>query len=250
MNAVYNWKEVNERLVKAIKPTSSAVAIKFVKTREELEKIPNVKVWKELSTVCSMIGIASYWNITVALTGEHSKVYCGGNNGIIKRDENWYQGVALNSPPIKWHGTREASAAHMHAMLEDAPDDDYYAVICSPIASGDIEQPDAVVISSEPGAAFYMFAAYVESDWKELNFTFRGESTCVETWLRTKNSGRPGVSLGCRGDRCNGALGNHEVRFSMSAEDLLKALDGCERLDKDGVQYPFWPVGILDVNKL
>lgn len=250
MSGVYDWKEINERLVKAVKSTSSAVAIKFLESEEELNAIPNVKVWKDLSTVCSMIGIAAYWNITVALTGEQAKAYCGGNNGIVKRDENWYNGVALNSAPIKWHGTPEASKAHMQAILEESPRDDYYAVVCSPIASGDIVDPDAVIISAEPGAAFYLFAGFVESDWKELNFTFRGESTCVETWIRTKNKGIPGVSLGCRGDRCNGALGNHEVRLSISVQDLLKALEGCERLDKDGVQYPFWPVGIIDVNKL
>lgn len=250
MKETYNWKEINERLVKAVKPTSSAVAIKYVHSKEELDAIPNVKVWKELSTVCSMIGIAAYWNITVALTGEHSKAYCGGNNGIVKRDENWYNGVALSSPPIKWHGTREAAAAHMKAMLEDAPDDDFYGVVCSPLASGDIVEPDAIIISAEPGAAFYLLAAFVETDWQELNFTFRGESCCIETWLRTKNKGVPGVSLGCRGDRCNGALGSHEVRMSISVKDLLKALDGCDRLDGDGVQYPFWPVGVLDVSKL
>jgi uncharacterized protein (DUF169 family) len=122
--------------------------------------------------------------------------------------------------------------------------------VTSPLASGDIADPDAIIISADPGAAFHIFAAFVEKDHQSIDFVFRGESTCADTWNRTATSGKPGVSLGCRGDRCQGGLGTSEVRFSISAEDLLKALDGVDRLKSDGIEYPYYPDGVVDLNSL
>jgi len=251
MNGTYDWKSINDRLTAAIRPASSAVALKFIKTQEELDLLPNLKYWKEQdSTVCKLIGIAAYWNITIALKSKYLTTHCGGNNGLLKREAYFHEGVALSSDPIKWHGRREDAAAHMQAMLADIPSDDHIAVVASPIFSGDILDPDAIIISADPGAAFHLLAALVEKDFQELNFTFRGESSCAETWCRTYTSGKPGLSLGCRGDRCNGALGGHEVRFSISTQDLLKALDGVDRLKSDGIEYPYYPDGVIAINEL
>ncbi len=252
MSTLYDWKTINDRLVNAIRPASSAIALKFIKTQEELVKIPNLKYWRvEGSTVCKLIGLAAYWNITIALQSEYLDRYCGGTNGLLKRESDWWhEGIPLNSDPIKWHGRREDSAAHMKAMLPDLPTDDHIAIVASPIFSSDIPDPDAIVISADPGAAFHIFAAFVERDHQALNFIYRGESTCADTWNRTYTSGKPGLSLGCRGDRCQGALGSSEVRFSMTTQDLLKALDGVDRLRSDGIEYPYYPDGVIDLNSL
>ena len=247
----YNWKGINDRLVAAIRPSSSAVALKYVKTEEELAGIPNVKFWsKPGTTVCTVIGVAAYWNVTVALRSEKADLYCGKTNGILTRDQDWHDGVYLNSDPIKWHGQRADSRQHANLMLPDLPADDHIAVVVSPIVSGDIEDPDAIILSSDPGAAFHLLAAFVEKDNHKIDFPFRGESTCADTWNHTAVTGLPGVSLGCRGDRCCGALGNGEVRYSMTTEDLLKALDGVDRLKSDGIEYPYYPDGVLDLENL
>ena len=252
MSTAYDWTAINERLTAAIRPSSSAVALKYVKTEEELVQIPNLKYWREPdSCVCKLVGIAAYWKITIALESKYCDRYCGGTNGLLKRETDWWHaGVPLNSDPIKWHGKREDSAAHMKAMLPDLPSDDHIAVVMSPIASGDIAEPDAIILSSDPGAAFHLFAALVEKDHQTIDFVFRVESTCADTWNRTCTTGKPGISLGCRGDRCQGALGNGEVRFSMSAQDLLKALDGVDRLKSDGIEYPYYPDGVIDLKSL
>ena len=252
MSKAYDWKNINDRLVAAVRPSSSAIALKYVKTREELEQIPDLKYWREEGTcVCKMIGLASYWNCTFVLESEYCDEYCGCTNGLLKRTEDkWHAGVYLNSDPIKWHGLQVDSAAHAKAMLPDLPSDDHIAVVTSPIASGTIADPDAIILSTDPGAAFHLFAALVEKDHQTINFPFRGESTCADTWNHTCVTGKPGMSLGCRGDRCVGALGTSEVRYSISTEDLLKALDGVDRLKSDGIEYPYYPMGVVEVDKL
>jgi uncharacterized protein (DUF169 family) len=245
----YLWSEINDRLEKAIRPTARAVALKYIKRKEEIENVPNVKIWTKFATVCQIIGLSSYYKLTIALTSENTALWCGGIHGLKKREADWY-GVTLSSDPTKWHADREGAAAHARASIADLPSDDHYAVISAPLASGDIAEPDAIVISIEPGAAFYLFAGLIEKDFREIGFIFRGESTCAETWCRTYASGKPGLSLGCRGDRCMGALAGNEVRLSISTADLLQALQGCERLAADTIEYPFYPIGYLDIKNL
>ena len=55
-------------------------------------------------------------------------------------------------------------------------------------------------------------------------------------------TGKPGVPLGCRGDRATGALQFGEVRVTMTIDALLKALDGMETVEKNGIGYPYNPV--------
>ena len=247
----YDWKAINDRLVAAIRPASSAVSIKFIKEKKELDAIPGLKYWRVEGTgVCKLIGLVAYWNEVLALESEYCDKYCGCSNGILKRDEWWMNGVPLNSDPIKWHGLQKDSAAHAQAMLPDLPSDDHIAIAAAPMASGAIEEPDAIIISADPGAAFHLFAALVEKDHQTLLFPFRGESTCADTWCRTATTGKPGVSMGCRGDRCQGGLGTSEVRFSMSTKDLLKALDGVDRLKSDGIYYPYYPDGVVEFKDL
>lgn len=70
---------------------------------------------------------------------------------------------------------------------------------------------------------------------------FSGESNCADTWMRTMKEGKIGLSLGCRGDRATGALAYGDVRVTMTTEQLLKALDGCDTVEKNNILYPYNP---------
>ena len=51
--------------------------------------------------------------------------------------------------------------------------------------------------------------------------------------MYTMKTGKPGVSLGCRGDRATGALQFvGEVRVTMTIDALLKSLDGMETVGR------------------
>ena len=59
--------------------------------------------------------------------------------------------------------------------------------------------------------------------------------------MRTMKEGKIGLSLGCRGDRATGALAYGDVRVTMTTEQLLKALDGCDTVEKNNILYPYNP---------
>ena len=125
------------------------------------------------------------------------------------------------------------------ALLPEVP---YIGIACSSLSACDIEEPDVISLQLPTQAAFHLLAGYVENDYEKLYFPFSGESNCADTWMYTMKTGKPGVSLGCRGDRATGALQFGEVRVTMTAEALIKALDGVDTVEKNGIGYPYNPV--------
>jgi len=241
----YDWKEIEDRLVRAIHPNVSAVSMKFIKTEEELKQIPNLIFWPKDATACKIVGLAAYWHKTVGLRSEHLNFHCGGNCGTCERGQDWMEGKFLRD--IKKWFTPEAARAQAQARLADVPSSDHIALVTSPMYSGDIADPDVIILSTDPGSAFYLFQGLIQRDFRELTFKFRGESTCVETWCHTYVTGEPGLTLGCRGDRGGGALSAKDIRYTMTPADLLKALDGCEEmLARDDLVFPMYPGDMVD----
>ncbi|MBA4699600.1 MAG: DUF169 domain-containing protein [Ruminococcus sp.] len=237
----YNLVELNDRLIKLLKLDTNAVAIKYITEESQLENIPNKEYAKE-GFACMSIGFSAYFPKTVVLRGEDFLMhYCAACNGCQKQDEEWYSGEALANPPLKWFSNPEASKQHILMMKEGVPDDNIIAFVTSPLWKMDITDPDVISIQCPPGAAFHFFAGLIETSYRKLEFPFIGESSCADTWGWTYKTGKPGLSLGCRGDRGNGDLAPGEVRITVTLEDLETAIKGMERLKADDVLYPYYP---------
>lgn len=243
-----NILELNRRLEKNLRPTTTALAMKYVKTEEELAAIPNLNILEDPAGVCTVIGLATGFCRTLAVRKEKCSISCGGANGVCDDREVFLSGVRLASA-YKWHSNVETARKHMAAAQRDLPPVGYAALAVSPLGSGDIAEPDVILLNLEPGAAFHLLAGYQHNDFDEISFNFRGESSCAECWCHTFVTGKPGISLGCRGDRSYGALASNEIRLSMTAEDLDRALKGVEDLETHGIFYPYYPGLTLDLPK-
>ncbi len=236
------WKALSDRLMLDVRPTQYAVAMKFVKTQEELDAIPNVTFCKNKASVCKLIGMAAHFKGTFGLTLDHfSGYHCAVNNGCQAPTQEYLDGSILWKAPTPWHHDQEDSKKHIATNLALLPEKPFVAIVCSNLANCDIEEADVISLQLPSQAAFHLLAGYVESDYEMLNFSFRGESNCIDTWMQTRITGKPGLSLGCRGDRATGALGYGEVRVTMTTEGLVKALTGVETANKNGIEYPYNP---------
>jgi len=245
MNSI-DWRQLHHRLVHALRPTQNAVAIKFIRDEEALHAIPGARFFSKPGMVCQAIGISAHYDVTAAIRSQDFAMnYCGACNGCQPQDAAWQSGETLAKHPFKWFRDEQASAAHIQAMQAGCPSDDHIAVVTSPLAKGDIPAPDVVSLQLLPGAAFHLLSGLIEKDYRKLEFPFIGESSCADTWGYTYNTGKPGLSLGCRGDRSAGALASHEVRLTLVPADLVKALDGIDRLAQDSITYPYYPNSIL-----
>lgn len=246
-----NWKEVNDRYVLMLRPSTNAVGMKYFKIGEEdqIEKtFPGVEYFTKPTMTCQAIGVAAYYNKIVCLRRNKDVVgcnssYCAANNGLAKKDENWWSGHDMATYPFEWFGSQEASKQHTEAQNVGCPDD-IAAIVCYSLAKCDVE-PDVIAMSMLPGAAYHLLGGLIEKDFKVVDFMYTQESGCTDSWGLTYLTGKPGLSLGCRGDRSLGALPAHELRLSMKPADFLKALEGTENLAARDITYPYYPVALL-----
>ncbi len=248
VNSNYDWKAINERLNSAVTLKSPVVALKYFKDQKEADKVPDVENFGGLGFVCQGIEKVIKTNKTNSWNPSNNAFdYCFTACGIIPIDEKWEAGEELLTPPTQWFNTPESAKAHADYMKKGVPPGGDNILVFAPMETGNIPNPDVLIISLQPGAAFILFAGLQNQDYREISFPFVGESNCTDTWGYTYNTGKPGLSIGCKGDRVGGALADDEVRISLTPEDLIKALDGFDVLQNNGLNYPTYDNGTLDM---
>lgn len=229
----YDWESIVERLTKLLRLQTPPVAMKWIKTEEELQSIPKVRIHKKHLPPCSIVGHAAQYNWTSACKFENVHAnYCRGINGMFERDEKWHSGEIFNGV---WFNNPEAAKAHNQALNCVPPE--YIAVVASPLTAGRIK-PDVCVLYMSPAQAFLLLSGYQFEDYQKLNFTFVGESACSDSWVRTLLTGEPSMSLPCYADKKFAGMGENEVRLTFSPQDLVRAVNGLEGLSKNGLRYP------------
>lgn len=236
------WKKICDRVVLDLRPTQNPIAMKFIRTQDEFDAIPEIQYCENKASACKLMGMAAHFPATFGLTRDHfSGMYCATNNGCYPVTEEWLTGEHIAKVPLCWHHNVADSKKHTDENLKVLPKEPYIGIACANLANCGIEEPDVIALRLPTQAAFHLLAGYVESDYEKLYFSFSGESNCIDTWMETLKNQKIGLSLGCRGDRATGALGYGDVQLTMTAEQLLKALDGAEEIIKNGIDYPYNP---------
>ena len=196
--------------------------MKFIKTPEEFDAIPGIEFCQNKASTCKLIGMAAHFQGTFGLTPDHfSGYYCAMNNGCMEVNQEFLDGAILYKQPTPWHHKQEDAIKHIKSNLEVLPETPYAGIVCSSLCNCPIEEPDVICLQLPTQAAFHLLACYVETDWQKLEFPFSGESNCA--------------------DRATGALAYGDVRVTMTTEQLLKALDGCDTVEKNNILYPYNP---------
>ena len=240
------WRALYERIMLTLRPTQFPIAMKFIRTQEEFDKINNVEFCQNKASACRLIGMASHFHGTFGLTSDHfSGYYCATNNGCWPIGQQWLDGGSIYTAPICWHHNQEDAIKHIAENIKQLPKEPYIGMVCASLNACEIEEADVICLQLPTQAAFHLLAGFVENDYQQLIFTYSGESNCSDTWMRTLKEGKIGLSLGCRGDRATGGLGYGDVRISMTTQQLIKALDGVDIIAENGIDYPYNPTCML-----
>lgn len=229
----YDWGDLTARLTKMLRLQTPPVGMKWVRTEEELHAIPKVRVHDKHLPPCTIVSHAAQFNWTSACRAENVHAnYCRGINGMFQRDEKWYSGEMFNQV---WYDNLEASRAHNRAL--DCMPPEYIALVASPLAAGRID-PDVCVLYTNSSQAFILFAGYQFKEYEKLEFTFVGESTCSDSWVRTFLTGKPALALPCYADKKFAGLGENDLRLTFTPAGLVRALEGVEGMFRNGLRYP------------
>ena len=229
----YDWNDIITRLTKVLRLQTPPVGMKWIRTEEELHAIPKVRIHEKHLPPCTIVSHAAQFNWTSACRTENVHAnYCRGINGMFERDAKWYSGEMFNNV---WYNNLEASKAHNLALNCVPPK--YIALVASPLTANRIA-PDVCVLYMSPAQAFLLFAGYQFQEYEKLEFTFVGESTCSDSWVRTFLTGKPSMSLPCYADKKFAGLGENDLRLTFTPAGLVRALEGAEGLFRNGLRYP------------
>ena len=149
----YDWNDITGRLTRLLRPQTTPVGMKWVRTEEDLRAIPKVRIHDKHLPPCTIVSHAAQFNWTSACRAENVHAnYCRGINGMFAPDEKWYSGKMFENV---WYDNLDASKAHNRAL--DCVPPEYVALVASPLTAGRIE-PDVCVLYLSPAQAFLFLA--------------------------------------------------------------------------------------------
>lgn len=236
----YNWQDATEKLNKVLRLHATPIGIKGYESLDDANHIPKLRRPKHLHTPCQILAQAIQNGFTIGFTAEDIVTEnCQATVGLIEQKEEWRSGKIFEG---NWLETAHDAASH-HGFLTSNQDNFYRCIVASPLHKGVID-PEVCLLTGSPGQIFMLLTGFVRKNFKPLQFTFAGESTCSMTWVRTLQNGQIGLSLPCFGEIRFGGFSEHEVVLALKPQDLIKAIEGLQELHKVGLRYPIPSYGI------
>ncbi len=92
-----------------------------------------------------------------------------------------------------------------------------------------------------PEQAFWVLAGSINVDYKKREFSFIGESTCNDSWIKTALTGEPGLAIGSNGERVFGGLPHDEMILTLTVDEIMKAIEGVENI-RNGREFLAYPM--------
>lgn len=112
------WKQLSDRIFLTLRPTQHPVAMKFIKTPEEFDAIPDIEFCQNKASTCKLIGMAAHFQGTFGLTPDHfSGYYCAMNNGCMELTQEFLDGAILYKQPTPWHHEQADAIKHIKSNL-------------------------------------------------------------------------------------------------------------------------------------
>ena len=237
----YDWDDLVGRLNAALRIRTTPIGMKMFATRAEMEAIPKIRRPGDVHTTDQIVGQAARLGWTVGITAEDLVgPQCSTVLGLTPRDDEWLSGKAMNGV---WFSSIEDSSAHQHAM-DCVPFGRYEAMAVSPLASGRLDPPDICLIYATPAQMILLINGLQWSGFRKLEWGCVGESACADSWGRALATGEPSLSIPCFAERRYGGVMEDELLMAMPPKYLPGALEGLERLARNGLRYPIPPYGV------
>ena len=239
-----DWKEYVERLKKAVSLTKAPIAIQAVAHKDDLDAIQKLRRPKHLHMPCQLLGQAMQMGFTIGFTDDDLVGdNCSRTVGLLEQTDEWRKGEIFNGV---WCGSLQDAELH-HGALTPTDRRRYGALVASPLASGRIT-PDVCMLVGSPGQIFMVISGYLRQKFEPLTQRFVGESSCSMGWVKTLQTGEPGLAVPCFAEMRYGGFSEHEMILTLSPEDFVRSVEGLEALGKVGLRYPVPPYGMqMDV---
>jgi len=237
----YDWPALVDGLNRLLRLRVTPVGMKLFETVEEMEAVRGIRRPTAIHTTDQIVAQAARLNWTVGITQEDLVgAQCGAVIGLHPQDEKWQAGRDYAGV---WYETLEDAAAHQAAM-DVVPFGRYSAMAVSPLASGRLDPPDICLLYGTPGQMIIFINGLQWAGYSKLEWGVVGESACADSWGRALKTGEPSLALPCFAERRYGGVLDEEMLLALPPHYLPKAIEGMDRLSRNGLRYPIPQYGI------
>jgi uncharacterized protein (DUF169 family) len=192
-------------------------------------------------TTCQLVTQCRIAGLTLGIFSENLLPggNCGAVVGLSELSEEYRSGRRMAGV---WFENRAAAAAHQAQMPRVAAGR-YKALVASPLLSGRLSAPDAVLFYANPAQMILFIIGLQWRHYRRLDFSITGESACADSWGRALATRQASLSLPCFAERRYGGVADDELLMALPPAELEVAITGLEGVSKAGLRYPIPPYG-------
>lgn len=237
----YDWETIVDDLNRLLRLRTTPIGMKLFATVEEMEAIPRIRRPKSIHTTDQIVAQAARLGWTVGITNaDLVGPQCGAVIGLHPQNEEWLSGQRMAGV---WFETPADSSAHQRAM-DVVPYGTYAAMAVSPLTAGRLNPPDIVLIYGTPGQMIILINGLQWAGYRKFEWGVVGESACADSWGRALKTGEPSLAIPCFAERRYGGVLDDELLMALPPRYLPKAIEGMQRLSRNGLRYPIPQYGI------
>ncbi|TFG00925.1 MAG: hypothetical protein EU541_01030 [Promethearchaeota archaeon] len=232
------YRNYGKEIEEYIRPTSFPLAIKLIKSEEEIPK--NAKRPKKdlnlQNFVCQNFKMARSYGWTIAITEED--VVCKLARMVYRWDD-------ISDETAKWghkfnvglYSKDLETSKKLNDCLYLLPEK-YFGIVISPLTRTKII-PDIIQIYCNPAQAMRFIQGYLYMKGGVMNFAAAGRmGSCHEGVIKPLQTNEPQLIILGNGDRVWGGAEDNEVLFSLPETKLETIIKGLKATHKAGLRYP------------
>jgi uncharacterized protein (DUF169 family) len=228
-------KEVDQALSQYIRPATFPLALKMLKSEDEIPertKRPFKDLGKKVA-ICQGTGMARKWGWAIAMGKEDMQCSLGAapfgffQNTAFYDEGNLAAGMFTASPEI---GKKEED-------LVDRFDFGAYShILVAPLGRAAFE-PDLLMIYGNPAQIMRLIQGALYNEGGSVKSSAMGRLGCATAITVIKEDECRYVVPG-NGDRIFGMTQDHEMAFLMPISKVETVIDGLAKTHKAGIRYP------------
>jgi uncharacterized protein (DUF169 family) len=218
------YEELSSKLKSVLGLKGSPVAVKLVRTREDIPAgVPEIG---EKIRHCEMVQKARNGDVFYATKDKHACAGGAGALGVMETPEKVLNGefyFALGD-----FGSTGAAKRTTNAITR--VDEDYVATMYAPLEKAGFK-PDVVVILGNPKQMLKLAKANIHALGGRNFADFSGiQSICADAVAEVYMTGDVNFTLGCNGSRKNAKISDDEMIAGIPAEKVQMLVEAVEKL--------------------
>lgn len=222
---VYN--EYGKRLEKLIRPNSHPLAVRMLRSPEEIpeEALRPVRDFGKCMSTCQTFALSRRFGETVAQLFED--MWCPEpviGFGLAEPPQFFFEGKTRYPDGVK---SLEAGANWAREFPRFKVGE-YVGVVSAPLTTASFE-PDVAVVYCDSAQLIRLLLGLAYEDGRDITTVLGGHSACVYSVVPPMLKNECQASVPCRGDRGYAGTQDYEMIFSIPRDQIARVVEGLEQ---------------------